>query len=180
MSSKKKSKIYIIDTSAILSGIPINFDDAAMVTTSSISMELKPGGRDYRAFQFLIEKGLSILSPSKKSRDAVNSTSRKTGDEDRLSKADVDVLALALDMKLDDDKDAVILTDDYSIQNVADALDMKFGNIGQPKITKRFKWGYQCLGCGKKFKENIKICPICGAATKNIILDGKDIKRRKR
>ena len=101
---KKKSKIYIIDTSAILSGIPINFDDAAMVTTSSISMELKPGGRDYRAFQFLIEKGLSILSPSKKSRDAVNSASSKTGDKDRLSKADVDVLALALDMKLDDDK----------------------------------------------------------------------------
>lgn len=180
MSSMKKSKIYIIDTSAILSGIPIDLDNAAMVTTSSISAELKPGGRDYRTFQFLIEKGLSIRSPSKRSRDEVNSTSSRTGDKDRLSKADVDVLALALDMKLDNDKDAIILTDDYSIQNVADALDMKFDNIGQPKITKRFKWGYQCLGCGKKFKENIKTCPICGAATKNIILDGKDIKRRKR
>jgi len=176
---KNKIKIYVIDTSAILSGIPINFNDAEMVTTSCISMELKPGGKDYRNFQYLIEKGLSIISPSKKSIEIVISKSNKTGDKDRLSKADIDVLALAVDMKLDDKKNAIILTDDYSIQNVADALDIKIENFGQPKITKRFKWGCRCLGCRKKFHENIKICPICGAATKEIISSGEDIKKRK-
>jgi len=176
---KNKSKIYIIDTSAILSGIPINFNDTLIVTTNSISMELKPGGRDYRTFQFLKEKGLSLLSPSKNSREKVNAISILTGDKDRLSKVDIEILALALDMKLKDQKNAIILSDDYSMQNVAHTLDIKFENIGQPKITKRFKWGCRCLGCRKKFNEKIKICPICGAATKNVISNMEDIKKRK-
>jgi len=176
---KNKLKIYIIDTSAILSGIPINFNDTLMVTTSSIEMELKPGGRDYRTFQFLREKGLSLLSPSKKSKEKVNSISIKTGDIDRLSNVDIDVLALALDINLNDQKEAIILSDDYSMQNVADTLNITFENIGQPKITKRFKWGCRCLGCRKKFNENIKICPICGTATRNIISNREDIKKRK-
>ena len=56
MNSKKKSKIFILDTSAILSGKPINLDNAQMITTPGISKELKPGGKDYQALQFVIEK----------------------------------------------------------------------------------------------------------------------------
>jgi UPF0271 protein len=174
---KNKTRSYIIDTSAILSGIPINFNDAEMYTTNCISMELKPGGRDYRNFQFLIEKGLSIISPTKKSIKKVKSVSIKTGDKNRLSKADIEILALALDMKLDDKKNVILLTDDYSIQNLAYVLGIKYENIGQPKITKRFKWDCRCLGCRKKFHDNIKICPICGAETKEIISKDEDIKK---
>jgi UPF0271 protein len=173
------TKIYIIDTSAILTGIPININDAELVTTNSIKKELKPGGRDYRTFKFLIEKGLSILSPSKKSIKKVNSISIKTGDNDRLSNTDKDILALALDFKLYYEKNPIIITDDYSVQNVAYSLNIDFENIGQPKITKRFKWRCRCLGCRKKFNKNIKICPICGTATKDIISDKKDLKKRK-
>jgi UPF0271 protein len=174
---KNKTKIYILDTSAILSGIPINLKDAEMFTTNSISKELKPGGRDYRTFQFLKEKGLSIISPSKKSIEKIKTISIKTGDKNRLSNADTDVLALALDMKINDKRNVILLTDDYSMQNLAYVLDIKFENIGKPKITKKFKWGCRCLGCRKKFHGNIKICPICGAETKDIISKDEDIKK---
>jgi len=56
MKPKKKPIIFILDTSAILSGKPIMLDNATLVTTEGVSHELKPGGRDYRAFQFLKKK----------------------------------------------------------------------------------------------------------------------------
>ena len=175
MNSKKKSKIFILDTSAILSGKPINLDNAQMITTPGISKELKPGGKDYQALQFLIEKGLTVSSPSKESLDNINNTALTSGDIDRLSDADKEILALAVD--LNKEKEAVILTDDYSIQNVAHVLNIRFENVSQNGITKRFKWTYRCRGCGKKFKENIKICPICGASIKNIISNKENIKK---
>lgn len=88
-------------------------------------------------------------------------------------------MALALDLSENDNNDVMILTDDYSIQNVASELKIKFETISQSGITKRFKWIYQCRGCGKKFKENISICPICGARTRDTISNKKSLRRRK-
>jgi len=114
MNSNKKSKVVIIDTSAVLSGKPINFDDVIVVTTQSVSDELKPGGKDYQTFQFLIEKGLKINFPSMESIVKTRDISSRTGDIGRLSKTDIDILALALDFSREKDKEPVILTDDYS------------------------------------------------------------------
>jgi UPF0271 protein len=147
-----------------------------MVITPGISKELKSGGRDYRSFQFLLERGLSIQSPTRESTDKIKIISDKTGDTNRLSKTDIEILALALDISKDDEKEPIILTDDYSIQNVAHVLNISFEAISQSGITKRFKWACRCRGCGKKFKENIKICPICGAETKTVIFSKKVIK----
>jgi len=169
-------KIFILDTSAILSGKPIDFENKKIFTTNSISKELNPGGSDYRNFQYLIEKGLSILDPSKKSLEKIKKIAEKTGDINRLSKADIEILALALDIKDNMEDEPVILTDDYSIQNVSAEINIKFEPISQSGITKKFKWICRCRGCGKKFKDNINICPICGAETKAVITSKKDIK----
>ena len=176
MNSIKKEKIFIIDASAVLSGKPINLEDAKMVTTPGVSNEFQPGGRDYQAFQFLIEKGLTIISPSKESIIKINGTSKETGDIERLSDADKELLALSLE--LSKKNEAILITDDYSIQNVANSLDIKFESISQRGIKKRFKWSCRCQGCGKKFKENIKICPICGSKTKNIVFRKKYLKKQ--
>jgi len=161
-----KKIFYILDTSAILSGKPISLDNAKMVTTPAVSNELKPGGRDYRTFQLLQEKGLMIQSPSRLAENEVKETAKKTGDIDRLSSADIEVLALALDINKNSNREAIILTDDYTIQNIASNLNIKFQGFSQEGIRKKFKWVYRCPGCGKRFKESIKICPICGTETK--------------
>jgi hypothetical protein len=44
---RMKKQFFIIDTSAILSGKPIQLKDATLVTTPGVSNELSPGGRDY-------------------------------------------------------------------------------------------------------------------------------------
>ena len=169
----KKPKAYVIDTSAILSGKQINLQ-GAIFTVPGVSSELKPGGRDHRAFEFLKEKGLTVKTPSDEATDKVNVTSTQTGDFNRLSATDKQILALALD--LTKKYSVIILTDDYSIQNVANKLGIDCESISQKGIIKNFKWGSKCSGCGKKFKENIKVCPICGAKTKNIISKKQEIK----
>lgn len=175
MKAKKISTIFILDTSAILSGKIIDLDQDKLVTTTGVSNELQPGGRDYRTFLFLQERGLVIKDPSKQAIEKIHKIATETGDIGRLSKADIEVLALAFDIS--QEKEAIIITDDYSIQNVANELKINFKSISQDGITKSFKWTYRCSGCGKKFDENIKTCPICGALTKSIVSHKKDIER---
>jgi UPF0271 protein len=172
---KKKPKKYILDTSAILTGKPLNFSETKIVTTSGVSDELKPGGRDYNNFQYLIEKGLVVQNPKKDIIKEIEEISNKSGDKNRLSKVDIEILALALELNRNDDYEIIILTDDYSIQNVANLLNITYDTIGQKGITKRFKWDCRCRGCGKKFKDSISICPICGSETKNIVSNKKVI-----
>jgi len=179
MNSEKNNKIIIVDTSAILSGKELNFKDAIILTTQSVSDELKPGGKDYLKFQFLKEKGLTINIPSDESVNRIKKISEQTGDIFRLSKTDIDILALALDnQKIS--KNTIIITDDYSIQNVADHINIKYFNISQFGIKKRFKWVFRCRGCGKKFNQKVDECPICGYKTKNVISHKHDLKKNGR
>jgi len=172
---KLNKKYLILDTSAILSGKSININDLTMVTTNSVLNEIKPGGKDYRNLQYLIEKGLSIFEPTKKSIKKIRNISTTTGDILRLSNTDIDILALAFDLNTKSDNKISILTDDYSIQNISNYLRINYLNISQSGITKRFKWSYKCMGCGKRFKENMNTCPICGSSIKNYITKTKKL-----
>jgi endoribonuclease Nob1 len=170
-----KKKVFIIDTSAILSGKPIMITDAKIVTTPGVSDEFNPGGRDFRTFELLKETGLTIQIPSKEAINAVKHTAQQTGDDRRLSIADIEIVALALDINKNPDQEATILSDDYSIQNVASTLNIKYQGFLQKEITKKFKWVSRCPGCGKQFNEIKKICPICGTATKNSLSQKKNL-----
>ncbi|MDR3205577.1 MAG: nucleic acid-binding protein [Candidatus Methanoplasma sp.] len=90
----------------------------------------------------------------------VEAAAKKSGDAGRLSPVDVTVLALALDVG------GTILSDDYSIQNVAAILGIDYKGVGMASIKKVEKWNYKCVGCGKWFKEKSSECPICGSAMK--------------
>jgi len=171
-----KSKIYILDTSAILSGKNTIFTSGS-VTCTGVSEELQPGGKDYQYFQFLKEKGLKILSPQKKYLEKIKEYAKKTGDLGRLSEIDIELLALAIEIKNKGENDPILITDDYSIQNLANTLDIKFETISQNGITEKFKWINKCQGCGKKFKENINSCPICGSKTKKVVIKKNSLNR---
>jgi len=164
----KKQIVFIVDTSVFLSGKPLHIEDATLITASGVSSEIQPGGRDFRSFELLQEKGLRIESPSKQSLKEMKTIAEKTGDIMRLSPADLEVLALAYDFSNKENMEVIILTDDYSIQNVANAAHMSFLSFSQKGITKRFKWISRCPGCGKRFNESQKVCLICGTETKTI------------
>lgn len=170
-----KKQVFILDTSAFLSGKPIRFVDAVLVTTPGVSEELRPGGPDFRYFEMLRETGLSICMPSKEALDRVRRTAQETGDDRRLSVADTEVVAMALDINNESHQEATLISDDYSIQNVASSLQIKFQGLSQKGITKKFKWASRCPGCGKQFTKITKICPICGTQTRNVAVHKKDL-----
>lgn len=97
---------------------------------------------------------------SKESLEKVEAAARRSGDLGRLSPVDMTVLALALDVG------GTILSDDYSIQNVARIMGIGFRPVGMKGIQKVYRWNYQCIGCRKWYKEKMDECPICGSPMK--------------
>lgn len=91
------------------------------------------------------------------SMERVREAARASGDLGRLSPVDMSVLALALDV------DGTIMTDDYSIQNVARILGVPYRPVGTDGIRRVAKWNYQCVGCRKWYKERLSECPVCGS-----------------
>ncbi len=149
---------YVLDTSAILSGKDFSAENE-LYSSPKILDELQHG-RMRRRLDFLIESGLKVQSPSKESENRVRECAEKTGDLARISGADLEILSLALEL------DAVLLTDDYSIQNLATELGVKYQGITQKGITEVFKWSYRCKGCGRFWEEMHDVCPVCGSELK--------------
>jgi len=171
-----KRKVFLIDSSVILSGKPLVLD-GVMVTTPLVEKEFSPGGRSYRIFQFLLESGLEIRSPSKEMFKVVEEVAVKTGDIDRLSSTDKELLALAVELMREENK-VIILTDDYAIQNIAAELGIEYRGMSQRGITKKFKWIWRCRGCGMVFTEKTTICPRCGSEVKHVLYRKKPLEKR--
>jgi UPF0271 protein len=158
-----KKLLYIIDTSAILSGKPLSFPDGDMITTPEIAQEFTPGGRDHRTFQLLREKGLILKQASKNGCTEIQKKAIDIGEKKRLSQTDISLLALAYDLIQKKENQILILTDDYAIQNMAAHMHIPYTTVSQRGITKKFKWTTRCPGCGKHYKDAQSICPICGS-----------------
>ena len=103
------------------------------------------------------EELLTVTPPSSASLEKVKQGAKRTGDDARLSPTDMEVLALALDLK------ATLLTDDYSIQNLAKVLGVEYRGVGVKSIKEVITWRYRCTGCRKEWDVNHPDCPICGS-----------------
>ncbi|RLF50790.1 MAG: DNA-binding protein [Thermoplasmata archaeon] len=151
--------IYVLDTSAILSG---KFFGGKIVTSPKILKEIKPKGHSWRLFEYMKSIGLELISPPLVDVKKVVEASKKTGDYHNLSDVDIDILALAYHLK------GILLTDDYSMQNVAKELGIKYMGIVEEGIKEKWKWIYRCKSCGKYYKEYHKECPVCGGDLKRV------------
>ena len=103
----------------------------------------------------LLEAGLSVISPSAESVRRVSAAAGETGDITRLSLADIDLIALSLDVG------ATIVTDDYAVQNVALRLGLEVKGILQRKARPR-RWKFRCQGCNRRYSA-AGACPVCGS-----------------
>lgn len=126
-------------------------------TTPSVCDELV----DIRAkgnLERLSAAGLRIVSPEPADLARVAAAAARSRDTGVISATDADLLALALGL------DAVIVTDDFALQNVALVLGVETRPIRQRRA--RFvRWKYRCSGCGKYYSHDGE-CPVCGAAIK--------------
>ena len=146
-------KAHVIDTAVFIQGM-----DVEGVTTPKVVEEVKdPESRLF--LEGLISAGkVKVLVPSRESVEAVKEAARKTGELGELSEADIEVLALAYELR------GTLFTDDYNLQNIARTLGIPFKTLKRG-IKRVIRWNYVCIGCGKKFSEMPPggVCPDCGS-----------------
>jgi UPF0271 protein len=151
---------YILDATVIRSGMQISGQDE-WFTAQSVMEELRKG-RAAKNVGLLSDIYLKVLIPVKGGRVRVEAQARQTGDIDRLSDTDLDVLALALELE------ATIVSDDYSIQNVARCMNIKYISGIQSGIKEVYAWILRCKGCGRFYEKKIDNCPVCGSDLKTV------------
>lgn len=149
---------YVLDTTALFNAkdFPPDFE---IIVPQGVLDELASWDLSDRVMNLLGVR-IQVFSPGTKSRAKIREAAEKTGDIDRLSPVDMDVLALSVEMN------SPLISDDYSIQNVAKVLDIKCLPMEQHGIKKVFYWKYKCRGCGKEYDRKIKECQICGKELK--------------
>lgn len=110
---------------------------------------------------------LKVRMPEESSIRRVRESSKTVGDMRYLSEADLHVLALALELK-DSGYSPSIVTDDYSIQNVAHQIGVGFSSLMTFGIRYRLYWILYCPACHRKYPADYKLkkCEICGTALK--------------
>ena len=156
----------VLDATAFYAGLP--FSSAALCYTSPAVLEEVSRGRGLATkVNALIESGrLRIVDPDDESLGKVREAAKQSADVQKLSKADVSLLALSLFLQTGG-RTVRVVSDDYSIQNLASRLGLKFSSVMTQGITKSVKWVVYCSGCGKSFSRDIpKRCDVCGTEIK--------------
>lgn len=119
-------------------------------------------------FKTAIEsRRLKIQTPGKVFMDKVRASAAAIGDAFWLSETDTQVLALALQLKMQGCT-PLVATDDYSIQNVARHLGIEFAPLATFGIRTMLKWVRYCPACHKKYPSDYKSkrCQVCGTELK--------------
>ncbi len=110
---------------------------------------------------------LKVVEPEERHLDAVEDESLRMGESHALSATDKQVLALGLQLR-DGELEPVIVSDDYSVQNMAETLGLRHRGLATPGIKKRYTWTLYCPGCRREYAEPQidDVCPVCGTELK--------------
>jgi UPF0271 protein len=121
---------------------------------------------------------VKVENPNKTFLEKARESASEVGDVFFLSEADIQVLALALELRARG-RSPMIATDDYSIQNVAKQVQIAFAPLATFGIRRRLQWLRYCPACHKTYPAGYKSskCEICGTELKRKPLRTKDADR---
>ena len=161
--------VLVLDTSAFIMGFNPSKESEAY-SVHEVEEELSAGTMPQLRFRMFMEKGvLTVQSPTPRAEGLVEDASRKAGESGYLSGADREVLALAMDLKMSN-REPVIVSDDYAIQNLAEHLGVKHRSLSSFGIVHRFEWIMFCPACFRRYKPPEKTCLVCGTDLKRKVL----------
>ena len=150
----------VCDTSVLLAGgDPRGAPDDEVYVTPSVLDEVKRP-EDRERLETLREVGLKMQVPGAPALEAIEKAAAATGDGQRLSPVDKELLALAVELR------AELLTDDRSMQNIAASLGLPYKGYAQSEIKGIWHWESQwiCTGCGRRYQSEMPKdeCIVCG------------------
>jgi len=171
MIALKNNLILIFDTNIFLLGIDFNVIDGVIYTTPKVIDEVKhkrytnKNRNIVNRIQAAIEsKKLQLQTPSNKSIQEIDINSKTTGDYKSLSLVDIELIALAFELKLTLKREVILYTNDYSMQNLCSALNISYSPLIRNGIKSRIIWEVYCPFCNetKTVEEFGQDCEICG------------------
>jgi len=153
-------KKYIADSAVFIMGnCPFPFSQ--MISVPRVEDEMRSEEALLR-YDIAKTEGLRIEAPDKKYTALVEEQAKQTRDFEKLSQTDIDVLSKALEYQKQYQDNAVLLTDDFAVQNIAARLGIVVVPIAQRVIKDQIVWQKQCIGCHRHFNDGEE-CPICGS-----------------
>jgi UPF0271 protein len=156
LGSQSSSSRHALDAGAFYAGIPF-LSSGSYCTTQAVFDEVKHIKKAHGAIETLLAAGsLEIIDPDKNNVERAKVAAKKTGDYQKLSRADFSIIALALQLQVK------LLTDDYAVANVAAALKIPAESSSSKGIRETRKWIAYCSACGRSFGPTAKECPLCG------------------
>ena len=110
---------------------------------------------------------LKIKAPSDEFLKKIEASAITVGDSFFLSETDKQLLALALELKAAGYKPQIV-SDDYSIQNVATKMEIEYTALATFGIRRLLEWVRYCPACHKEYSANYgqATCKICGTELK--------------
>lgn len=165
---RKSKKAIVLDTSAFIAGCDPLLTTEEQYTTPSVMEEIHANSMLGFRLKTAVENGkIKVESPKEHYLEKVKESASMIGDLFFLSEPDLQVLALALELRARH-YSTTILTDDYSIQNVANHMGIKFAPLATFGIRRRLQWMRYCPACHKKYSADYgsSTCEICGTEIK--------------
>ncbi len=165
-------KIYVLDTCAFIMGLNPSLLTGRFYSVPSVIKELPSGSMSLLRLRTSQEAGhLIIMNSSDEYYEKVIKISKELGELFSLSKADMQVIALALELEEKGLK-PIIITDDYAIQNTAEHLGISFQSISTFGIVYEFYWQIYCPACYKIYSQEYDqtFCQICGTRLKRKVI----------
>jgi len=159
-------KVLVLDTSALIMGLDPSGLDLQSYSVPEVTNELRnQTGPSFRLSLSTSSGKLKIQSATSNALNEVMQRAKTLGDHPALSKTDGNVLALAIDLKREG-QDPVIVSDDYAIQNVAEAMNIAYQSLASLGIRQRFNWIHYCPACHRQYSCEIPVCEVCGTKLK--------------
>jgi len=123
-------------------------------------------GPSYRLTVSSSSGKMKIKKPTSGSLAEVSSKATMLGDKVVLSKTDTSILALALDLNKEG-LVPIIVSDDYAVQNVAEALNLAYQSLATYGIRQKFNWVFYCPACFRRYPTgDTEVCLVCGTKLK--------------
>jgi UPF0271 protein len=158
----------VLDTSAFVAGFDPFTIREEQVAPPMVEEEVKRNAMTLLRFSMATESGrLKIFAPTPEAMDKVKGCATSVGDSFFLSETDMQVLALALEIRDRGDMPQIV-TDDYSIQNVATKLGLQFVSLATFGIRRLLNWVRYCPACHRTYPANFSAteCSVCGTELK--------------
>ncbi len=160
--------IMVLDTSAFLAGFDPFSISENQATTPKVQEEIKRNSMISLRFQTAVENGkLKVKTPNEESLNKAKTSAITVGDAFFLSETDIQLLALALELKAAG-YNPHIVSDDYSIQNVATKMGIEFTALATFGIRRLLEWIRYCPACHREYAADYGStnCTICGTKLK--------------